>query len=173
MQTFVLAGGCYWCTEAAYRALRGVTQVVAGYTGGTTVNPTYEQIGTGTSGHAEAIAVTFNPDIIPADTILDAYFTMHDPRQVDRQGDSIGTQYRSAMFPADDTQRELFTAARDRAADVWDGEIVTQIEALETFYPAEEYHQDYFAKNPEDAFCLAVTLPKVNKVRAAFREYLA
>lgn len=172
MHTFVLAGGCFWCLDAAYRALRGVSAVVSGYVGGTVENPSYEQVCTGRTGHAEAVAVTFDPDVISDDVILDAFFTMHDPRQLNRQGNDVGTQYRSAMFPADDQQRELFEAARDRAAEWWDGGIVTTIEPLGEFYPAEEYHQDFFAKNPTQGYCLAVAVPKVNKVRARFAEYV-
>ena len=172
MHTFVLAGGCFWCLDAAYRALRGVSSVVSGYDGGTVENPSYEQVCTGRTGHAEAVAVTFDPDVISDDVILDAFFTMHDPRQLNRQGNDVGTQYRSAMFPADDQQRELFEAARDRAAEWWDGGIVTTIEPLGEFYPAEEYHQDFFAKNPTQGYCLAVAVPKVNKVRARFAEYV-
>ncbi len=172
MQTFVLAGGCFWCLDAAYRALRGVTEVVSGYTGGSEPDPSYELVCTGTTGHAEAVAVTFDPEVISAETILDAYFTMHDPRQLNRQGNDIGTQYRSAMFYADDEQRALFEAARDRAAEWWDGGVVTTIDPLGTFYRAEEYHQDFFAKNPTQGYCLAVAVPKVNKVRARFAEYV-
>jgi len=172
MHTFVLAGGCFWCLDAAYRALRGVSSVVSGYVGGAVENPSYEQVCTGRTGHAEAVAVTFDPDVISDEVILDAFFTMHDPRQLNRQGNDVGTQYRSAMFPADDQQRELFEAARDRAAEWWDGGIVTTIEPLGEFYPAEEYHQDFFAKNPTQGYCLAVAVPKVNKVRARFSEYV-
>ncbi|QPE03481.1 peptide-methionine (S)-S-oxide reductase MsrA [Microbacterium schleiferi] len=172
MHTFVLAGGCFWCLDAAYRALRGVSSVVSGYVGGAVENPSYEQVCTGRTGHAEAVAVTFDPDVISDEVILDAFFTMHDPRQLNRQGNDVGTQYRSAMFPADDQQRELFEAARDRAAEWWDGGIVTTIEPLGAFYPAEEYHQDFFAKNPTQGYCLAVAVPKVNKVRARFSEYV-
>ena len=170
--TYVLAGGCFWCLDAAYRQLRGVSEVLSCYTGGTVAEPTYEQVCTGRTGHAEAVAVTFDDEVIPADTILDAFFTMHDPRQLNRQGNDVGTQYRSAMFPADDAQTERFAAARDRAADWWPGEIVTTIEPLGPVYAAEELHQDFFAKNPTQGYCLAVAVPKVNKVRAAFAEYL-
>lgn len=172
METFVLAGGCFWCLDAAYRPLKGVASVVSGYTGGSTADPDYRAVCTGTTGHAEAVAVTFDPEIIPADVILDAYFTMHDPRQLNRQGNDIGTQYRSAMFPSDDDQRARFEQARERAADIWDAEPVTTMEPLGTFYPAEEEHQDFFAKNPTQGYCLAVALPKVNKVRARFAEYV-
>ena len=173
MQTFVLAGGCFWCLDAAYRALNGVTSVVSGYIGGSVARPSYELVCTGTTGHAEAVAVTFEPDIVPADVILDAFFTMHDPRQLNRQGNDIGTQYRSAMFPADDAQRTEFEAARDRASEWWDGGLVTTLEPATEFYPAEDHHQDFFAKNPTQGYCLAVAAPKVNKVRARFTEYLA
>ena len=172
MKTYVLAGGCFWCLDAAYRVLRGVSEVVSGYTGGASPNPTYEQICTGRTGHAEAVAVTFDPEIIPSDVILDAFFTMHDPRQLNRQGNDVGTQYRSAMFYRAEEERVLFEAARDRASDTWGGDVVTEITALETFYDAEEYHQDFFAKNPHQGYCLAVAVPKVSKVRASFQPYL-
>ncbi|WP_336659225.1 peptide-methionine (S)-S-oxide reductase MsrA [Leucobacter sp. USHLN153] len=170
--TYVLAGGCFWCLDAAYRALRGVTDVVSVYTGGSVEQPSYDAVCTGTTGHAEAVAVTFDPETIPSDVILDAFFTMHDPTQLNRQGNDVGTQYRSAMFPADAEQRAIFEAARERAAELWPGEIVTTIEPLGAVYTAEEYHQDFFAKNPTQGYCLAVAVPKVNKVRASFAEYL-
>ncbi len=172
--TFVLAGGCFWCLDAAYRQLRGVTEVLSCYTGGETPHPNYEQVCTGATGHAEAVAVTFDESVIPARVILDAFFTMHDPTQLNRQGNDVGTQYRSAMFFSSDEQRMLFEEARDRAAAYWEaaGEIVTVIEPLGEVHPAEEYHQDFFAKNPAQGYCLAVAVPKVNKVRASFAEYL-
>ncbi|GAA1691879.1 peptide-methionine (S)-S-oxide reductase MsrA [Microbacterium sediminicola] len=172
MRTFVLAGGCFWCLDAAYRSLRGVTAVVSGYVGGAVPAPSYELVCTGTTGHAEAVAVTFDETVIPEDVILDAFFTMHDPRQLNRQGNDIGTQYRSAMFPADQEQRDLFEAAKARAGEWWDGDLVTTMEPLGEFYPAEEYHQDFFAKNPTQGYCLAVAVPKVNKVRARFSSYV-
>jgi peptide-methionine (S)-S-oxide reductase len=172
MKTYVLAGGCFWCLDAAYRVLRGVSDVVSGYTGGSVVNPSYEQVCTGRTGHAEAVAVTFDPNIIPSDVILDAFFTMHDPRQLNRQGNDIGTQYRSAMFYADTEQKALFEAAALRAAQMWEGEIVTELAPLAEFYDAEEYHQDFFARNPTQGYCLAVAVPKVTKVRKSFAEYL-
>jgi len=172
MQTFVLAGGCFWCLDAVYRTLKGVTDVVSGYTGGRTAHPSYEAVCTGITGHAEAVAVTFDPDVVPADVILDVFFTLHDPRQLNRQGADVGTQYRSAMYFADDAQRELFESARDRAADTWDGGIVTEIAPLGEWYDAEEYHQDFFAKNPGQGYCMAVALPKVNKVRKSYAEYV-
>lgn len=172
MRTFVLAGGCFWCLDAVYRTLDGVQDVVSGYTGGTVANPSYELVCTGSTGHAEAVAVTFDETVIPSEVILDVFFTLHDPRQLNRQGADIGTQYRSAMFPADDEQRAEFEAAIERAAEIWDGGIVTTIEPLGEFYRAEEYHQDFFAKNPNQGYCLAVAVPKVNKVRKGFAQYV-
>jgi len=191
MHTFHLAGGCFWCLDAVYRTLNGVTDVVSGYTGGTVPNPSYELVCTETTGHAEAVAVTFDPEVIPDEVILDVYFTLHDPRQLNRQGNDIGSSYRSAMFYVGDEQKALFEAARDRASEYWDGGIVTTIEPLDTYaseywdggivttiepldtyYNAEEYHQDFFAKNPGQGYCMAVALPKVNKIRSSFSSYI-
>jgi len=172
MKTYVLAGGCFWCLDAAYRVLKGVHSVVSGYTGGQVDHPSYEQVCTGTTGHAEAVAITFDPDVIPSDVILDAFFTMHDPRQLNRQGNDVGTQYRSAMFYGSPEDKALFEAARDRAGEMWGGGVVTEIVPLGTYYDAEEYHQDFFAKNPSQGYCLAVAVPKVSKIRASFAPYL-
>ncbi|TFD78689.1 peptide-methionine (S)-S-oxide reductase MsrA [Cryobacterium sp. Sr8] len=172
MQTFVVAGGCFWCLDAVYRVLRGVSDVVSGYTGGEVPNPSYESVCTGRTGHAEAIAVTFDPEVIPAEVILDVFFTLHDPTQLNRQGADVGTQYRSAMFYADDEQKQLFETARERANGWWDGGIVTTIEPLGEYFVAEDYHQDFFAKNPGQGYCMAVALPKVNKVRKSYSQYI-
>jgi methionine-S-sulfoxide reductase len=171
MQTFVLAGGCFWCLDAVYRSLKGVSDVLSGYAGGHTVDPTYESVCTGTTGHTETVQVTFDPEVIPAQVILDVYFTMHDPRQVGRQGNDIGPQYGSAMYYTNDEERAVFEAARDRAAGYWEGEIVTKILPLTAWYSAEDYHQDFYAKNPGQGYCMAVALPKVNKIRKHFAEY--
>jgi len=172
MHTFVLAGGCFWCLDAVYRSLQGVTDVVSGYTGGVSRNPSYEAVCTGMTGHAEAVAVTFDPEVIPDDVILDVFFTLHDPRQLNRQGNDVGTQYRSAMYYADDEQKQLFQSAIERAADVWDGRVVTELAPLGEYFPAEDYHQDFFAKNPNQGYCLAVAQPKVNKVRKSYAKYV-
>lgn len=172
MRTFVLAGGCFWCLDAVYRTLNGVTDVVSGYTGGTVVDPSYEAVCTGQTGHAEVVAVSFDETVIPQDVILDVFFTLHDPRQLNRQGNDVGTQYRSAMFYEDDLQKSLFEEAISRADALWDGGIVTTLEPLRDFYTAEEYHQDFFAKNPGQGYCLAVAVPKVNKVRKSFASYI-
>ena len=172
MQTFVVAGGCFWCLDAVYRVLRGVSDVVSGYTGGTTTHPSYEAVCTGHTGHAEAVAVTFDPDVIPASVILDVFFTLHDPTQLNRQGNDVGTQYRSAMFYTDDAQKQLFEKARDRATEWWGAGITTTIEPLGEYHEAEDYHQDFFTKNPGQGYCMAVAVPKVNKIRKSYSEYL-
>lgn len=172
MTTFTLAGGCFWCLDAVYRTLQGVSDVVSGYTGGSVPNPSYEAVCTGTTGHAEAVQVTFDPAIIPAEVILDVFFTLHDPRQLNRQGADVGTQYRSAMFFVDEAQEAEFVAARDRASDYWDGDIVTTIQPLGDWYDAEEYHQDFFAKNPGQGYCMAVAVPKVTKIRKSYAPYV-
>jgi peptide-methionine (S)-S-oxide reductase len=172
MCTFVLAGGCFWCLDAVYRTLKGVSDVVSGYTGGIIRDPSYEAVCTGRTGHAEAVAVTFYETVIPPEVVLDVFFTLHDPRQLNRQGNDVGTQYRSAMFPIDDGQRTQFEEARDRASEYWEGDLVTTIEPLGEYFAAEDYHQDFFSKNPNQGYCLAVVLPKVNKIRKSYAEYV-
>jgi peptide-methionine (S)-S-oxide reductase len=172
MTTFVLGGGCFWCLDAVYRTLNGVSEVISGYTGGDKENPTYEEVCTGTTNHAEVVKVVFDENIIPAEVILDVFFTLHDPRQLNRQGNDVGTQYRSAMFYDSPQQQELFQAAIDRANEYWGGGLVTELEHLGVFYDAEEYHQNFFARNPNQGYCLAVAVPKVNKVRASFASYI-
>jgi peptide-methionine (S)-S-oxide reductase len=172
MQTYVLAGGCFWCLDAVYRTLKGVQDVVSGYTGGHTDSPTYYDVTTGRTGHAEAVKVIFDEAAIPPEVILDVFFTLHDPRQLNRQGNDVGTQYRSAMFYADEAQKALFEAARDRASEYWDGGIVTEIAPLGAWYDAEDYHQDFFAKNPGQGYCMAVALPKVVKIRKSYADYV-
>jgi peptide-methionine (S)-S-oxide reductase len=140
--------------------------------GGTLDNPSYERVCDGNTGHAEVVRLTFDEEVIPASVILDMFFAMHDPTQLNRQGHDVGTQYRGCMFYADDLQREIFEAARDRAKAYWGEGVVTEISPIETFWMGEEYHQDYFAKNPGNGYCQAVVLPKVAKVRASFAQYL-
>jgi peptide-methionine (S)-S-oxide reductase len=171
MTTYVLAGGCFWCLDAIYRRLKGVTKVESGYAGGQTDNPTYYQVATGETGHAEAVAITFDETIIPKEVILDLFFLIHDPTTINRQGADVGTQYRSAMFYSDDTQRRDFEAAALRAKDHWDDPIVTQIVALEKFWPAEDEHQDYFSKNPGNGYCTVVIAPKIVKARSAYTKW--
>ncbi|RRD60225.1 peptide-methionine (S)-S-oxide reductase MsrA [Leucobacter sp. OH1287] len=170
-QTVVLGGGCFWCLDAAYRSVKGVSDVVSGYTGGSVPNPDYRSVCQGTTGHAEVVAVTFDEETVPFDVILDIFFTIHDPTQLNRQGNDVGTQYRSAVFYADPDQLAAAQSAVERARQLWDGEIVTELAPLGEFWDAEEYHQNYFAKNPTQAYCLAVAVPKVQKVRANFAKW--
>lgn len=173
MTTYVLAGGCFWCLDAVYRRIKGVNEVVSGYTGGDVTDPSYEQVSTGRTGHAEVVQITFDESIIPADTILDLFFLIHDPTTLDRQGNDVGPQYRSAMFYTDDSQKTAFESAVTRAHAHWDDPIVTEITSLEVFYPAEDYHQDYFNKNPDNGYCSIVISPKIIKARAAYKEWFA
>ena len=172
METFVLGGGCFWCLDSAYVQFKGITDVTCGYTGGHTSNPSYEQVCNGNTGHAEVVSITFDPAVITSDQVLDIFFTLHDPTQLNRQGNDIGTQYRSSMFYASPEQRDLFTAAIEKAKAVWGDDIVTELTELGEFFRAEEYHQDFFAKNPNQGYCVAVVAPKVAKVRAKFTELL-
>ena len=171
MTTYILAGGCFWCLDAVYRQLRGVESSISGYTGGPLEYPTYDDVSLGTSGHAEAVQVTFDETIIPGETILDIFFLIHNPTTLNRQGADVGTQYRSAMFYADEEQKTEFEAARDRAQVNWDDPIVTEITQLGEFYMAEDYHQDYFARNPANPYCPIVISPKVAKAKKAYAKW--
>jgi peptide-methionine (S)-S-oxide reductase len=151
---------------------KGISDVEVGYMGGHIDNPGYEAVCSGTTGHAEVARVHFDEAVIPADVVLDIFFTIHDPRQLNRQGNDIGTQYRSSMFYTDAAQKQLFEAALERSKAIWDGELVTEIVPAETFWMGEEYHQDFFAKNPNQGYCNAVVAPKMGKARSAFTEYL-
>jgi peptide-methionine (S)-S-oxide reductase len=170
MTSFILGGGCFWCLDAVYRQIKGVTKVESGYAGGEGI-PNYYRVATGKTGYAEVVRVTFDEAIIPADTILDLYFVMHDPTTLNRQGADEGTQYRSAMFYQDEAQQKEFQAALERAQKLWDSPIVTEIVPLEKFHVAEDEHQDYFRKNPESGYCSIVIEPKVVKVRSQFRQW--
>lgn len=172
MTSFVLGGGCFWCLDSTYMQFKGVQDVEVGYMGGAKPNPTYEQVCDGNTGHVEVAKVIFDEDVVSAEIILDMFFTVHDPTQLNRQGNDVGTQYRSAMFYENDEQRVLFEAARDRAVELWGSAIVTEIVPVETFWMGEEYHQDFFAKNPNQGYCNAVVAPKMAKVRAKFTEFL-
>lgn len=172
-QLATLAGGCFWCLEAVYLDLRGVQGVKSGYAGGHVPNPTYEQVCSKTTGHAEVVQVSFDPTEISYGELLDVFFTIHDPTTKDRQGNDVGPQYRSAIFTHDGEQariaREKLTAAQEH----WDDPIVTEIEPLDTFWPAESYHDNYFARNPQNPYCAVVVAPKVAKARKAFVDKLA
>jgi peptide-methionine (S)-S-oxide reductase len=168
----IFAGGCFWCVEAVFKMLKGVSKVRSGYIGGPKPNPTYQEVCTGRTGHAEAVEITFDPDVVSYDTLLDVFFVTHDPTQLNRQGNDVGTQYRSAVFVLDAAQKEAAEKARERANGIWDGRVVTEISDASPFYEAETYHQDYFAENPYQPYCMAVVQPKVVKARAKFRHLL-
>ena len=165
----ILAGGCFWCTEAVFKDLIGVSAVESGYIGGHVDNPTYRQVCGGDTGHAEAIRVTFDPDLISYDDMLDIHFATHDPTQLNRQGNDVGTQYRSAIFPASPAQEEAARRGIERAAASWPDPIVTTIEPLGPWWPAEDYHQDYWeGEGQRNPYCLAVIPPKLQKLRKSF-----
>jgi peptide-methionine (S)-S-oxide reductase len=171
MKSFVLAGGCFWCLDSAYMQFKGVTDVMCGYMGGEVDKPSYEAVCTGTTNHAEVAEVFFNEDEISEEIILDMFFTLHDPTQLNRQGNDIGTQYRSEVFYRNEGEKQAFEAALERAKEIWGDKIVTKVTPAEKFWEAEEYHQDFFAKNPGQGYCTAVVAPKMAKVRAKFREF--
>lgn len=168
LETVIVAAGCFWCTEAVFLPLKGVARVESGYIGGSVDNPSYEAVCTGRTGHAEGVRITFDPAVITLGQLLDIFFATHDPTQLNRQGNDVGTQYRSALFPLDEAQRDAAKAAIARANDLWDGKVVTTIEPASTFYVAEAYHQDYFARNPGNPYCGAIVAPKVAKARQAY-----
>lgn len=169
-QIAVFAGGCFWCTEPVFTQLKGVSKVVSGYIGGHTLNPTYKDICNGDTGHAEGIEITFDADIVSFETLLEIFFVSHDPTTPNRQGNDVGTQYRSAVFCQNDAQRTatIKMIAELEAEQVFNAPIVTQVNGAETFYSAEAYHQYYFAKNPAQPYCLAVAAPKAAKIRAKY-----
>ena len=169
MEQATLAGGCFWCTEAVFKDVIGVTDVESGYIGGHAPNPTYKQVCGGDTGHAEAIRVTFDPDQITYDDLLDIFFATHDPTQLNRQGNDVGTQYRSAIFPLTAAQDEAARRGIERAGDGWPAPIVTTIEQPGTWWPAEDYHQDYWeGEGQRNPYCLAVIPPKLQKLRKSF-----
>lgn len=161
--SIVLAGGCFWCIEAVFRRFPGVIGAESGYAGGSTPNPTYEQVCSGGTGHAEVVKVTYDTERLSLDQILDLFWRAHDPTTLNRQGADQGTQYRSAIFYRDDTQREIAEASRRSAQTSFSDPIVTEITPLETFYPAEAYHRDFYEKNPRHGYCRAVIEPKIRK----------
>jgi peptide-methionine (S)-S-oxide reductase len=174
MAQAVLGGGCFWCLEAVYKDLAGVSEVLSGYAGGYVERPSYEQVCTGTTGHAEVVRVTYDPQILSYADLLRVFFTIHDPTTPNRQGADVGTQYRSVIFVANDEERRLAEAVRAEieAAGIWGGEIVTEITDLPSFFPAEPEHHDYFAQHPGSGYCRVVIAPKVAKFRKQFASRL-
>ncbi len=169
LEQATFAGGCFWCTEAVFSEIAGVRRVEPGYSGGTAVRPTYEDVCTGRTGHAEAVEVTFDPRTVSYHDLLVVFFTTHDPTTRNRQGNDVGTQYRSAVFYRSPEQRAIAEGVvrEIEAEGVWRGKVVTEIVPFSVFYPAEEYHHDYFRRNPEKAYCRAIIAPKVAKFRRA------
>ena len=169
-----LAGGCFWCLEAVYNELRGVEKVVSGYSGGRVANPTYEEVCTGRTGHAESIQIKFDPQVITYKELLEVFFTIHDPTTLNRQGADVGTQYRSAIFYHSPEQKAVAekVMAEIREQKIWDKPIVTELTKLDAFYPAEDYHQRYYERNPNQGYCRMVIQPKVIKFRRHFMSKL-
>ncbi len=174
LQTATLAGGCFWCLEAVYNELKGVHSVESGYAGGHLDNPTYREVCNGNTGHAEVVQIRFDPSIISYRDLLNVFFTIHDPTTLNRQGADIGTQYRSAIFYHDDEQKKIAEEVIKElnAQKIWDNPIVTEVTKFDTFYMAEDYHQEYFAKNSYQPYCQVVVAPKVAKFRKHFLEML-
>lgn len=175
VETATLAGGCFWCLDAAFRDLQGVIAVEVGYAGGTAVSPTYEQVCTGSTGHAEVVQVTYDPGEIAYRDLLEIFFSIHDPTQLNRQGADVGTQYRSEVFFHDSAQEQAARAiiAELEAEETFGAPIVTGVTALSAFYPAEDYHQDYFRQNPNNGYCQVVVAPKLAKFRAKYAARLS
>jgi peptide-methionine (S)-S-oxide reductase len=172
--TAIFAAGCFWCVEGQFKLLEGIEKVQSGYIGGTVAHPTYEEVCKGTTGHAEAVQVIYDPNKISYDQLLAAFFLAHDPTQLNRQGNDIGTQYRSAIFPLNETQKEKaeFYINMLKEEKVYDKAIVTKIEPIAPFYEAEEYHNNYFERNPQNSYCQLVVKPKIEKFRTVFKDYL-
>lgn len=174
LEVATLGGGCFWCMEAVFDDLEGVEDVVSGYSGGHKENPTYQEVCTGTTGHAEVVQIKFDPDVISYADILRVFFSVHDPTTLNRQGNDIGTQYRSVIFYHSEEQKrdaeKIISEITE--ARIYDNPIVTEVTAFKNFYPAEDYHQEYFAKNPYQPYCMAVVAPKVAKFRKQFAERL-
>lgn len=174
IETITLGGGCYWCVEAVYENLNGVKSVVSGYAGGKTVNPTYEEVCTGKTGHAEVVQITYDKNITNINEIFKVFFTVHDPTTLNRQGADVGTQYRSAIFYTNEEQKKAAQniIAELNKAKVYNSPIVTKIEPLTKFYKAENYHQNYFANNKNQPYCKMVIQPKIEKFEKVFKDKL-
>jgi peptide-methionine (S)-S-oxide reductase len=170
MEVATLGGGCFWCTEAVFSQLKGVQKVEPGYSGGELENPTYEQVSTGTTGHAEAVQVTFDPDVISFKDILQIFFATHDPTTLNRQGPDVGTQYRSVIFYHDDQQRAIAEQVMKEISEqgIFDAPLVTRVEPFKAFYEAEDYHKDYFKRHQGQTYCTLVIAPKMAKLRELY-----
>lgn len=174
LETATFGSGCFWCTEAIFERVNGVVSVVSGYSGGTVANPTYEQVCTGKTGHAECTEITFDPSVVSYDELLEIFWKVHDPTTLNRQGNDVGTQYRSVIFYHNDEQKQKaeYYKAKLTEEKIWDKPIVTEITKFEKFYPAENYHQEYYDKNPNQGYCAYVITPKVEKFEKIFKDKL-
>lgn len=174
LETATFGSGCFWCTEAIFERVNGVVSVVSGYSGGTVANPTYEQVCTGKTGHAECTEITFDPSVVSYDELLEIFWKVHDPTTLNRQGNDVGTQYRSVIFYHNDEQKQKaeYYKAKLTEEKIWDKPIVTEITKFEKFYPAENYHQEYYDKNPNQGYCAYVITPKVKKFEKIFKDKL-
>ncbi|MEP6939877.1 MAG: peptide-methionine (S)-S-oxide reductase MsrA [Rudaea sp.] len=171
-ETITLGGGCFWCLEAVFTELKGVTKVESGYAGGHVVNPSYTQVSAGDTGHAEVVQISYDPQVVKLDTILRAYFTIHDPTTLNRQGADVGSQYRSIAFYRNDAQKAAIERAIQGASSEWSGKILTEVTPFSVFYKAEDYHQEYFKLHGENPYCSLVIAPKVAKFRKKFHDDL-
>ena len=174
LETATFGSGCFWCTEAIFERVNGVVSVVSGYSGGTVANPSYEQVCTGKTGHAECTQITFDPAVISYDELLEIFWKMHDPTTLNRQGNDVGTQYRSVIFYHNDDQKQKAEFYKNKLTEekIWDKPIVTEITKFEKFYPAEDYHQEYYDNNPNQGYCAYVITPKVEKFEKIFKDKL-
>lgn len=174
-EIITLGGGCFWCTESVFLQLKGVEEVQSGYSGGQEINPTYEQVSSSETGHAEVVQITFNPEVISLHDLLYIFFTLHDPTTVNRQGADVGTQYRSVIFYRSAGQQKIAEAVMKEIEEqnVWPDPLVTTLEPFQKFYLAEDYHQNYFARNSSQPYCQAIIAPKVSKLRRLYKQKLA
>ncbi len=168
----VIGGGCFWCLEAVFEEVKGVKDVVSGYAGGTLDNPSYEAVCSGTTGHAEVVEITFDPNVVGFGDLLEIFWSIHDPTTLNRQGADVGTQYRSVIFYIDEEQKKVAEESKKEAQKRFYDPIVTEISPLAKFWPAEEYHQDYFRKNPYQGYCQAVVAPKVEKFKKSHKGWV-
>ena len=173
MEVATIGAGCFWCVETVYNLMHGVESAISGYAGGKTKNPTYKEVCSGMTGHAEVVQITYDPNVISYSEILEIFWTCHDPTQLNRQGNDIGTQYRSVIYYHDEGQKNIAEQSmKETAPTIWSGKIVTELSPMPEFYAAEDYHQDYFNQNPQNGYCAAVVSPKVSKIRKKYAHRL-
>ena len=173
MEVATIGAGCFWCVETVYNLMHGVESAISGYAGGKTKNPTYKEVCSGMTGHAEVVQITYDPNVISYSEILEIFWTCHDPTQLNRQGNDVGTQYRSVIYYHNEGQKNIAEQSmKETAPTIWSGKIVTELSPMPEFYAAEDYHQDYFNQNPQNGYCAAVVSPKVSKIRKKYAHRL-